>query len=217
VDLFNGLLGRLLQPLFDRVKAAFAPFGKLVAFVSRFWTSIQSLGGKIQNLINLVISEVDEWRNFQSNIAFRTKIISLPVAIDHIQEFWQMITAAWSSVLELVKELRGKFETTGDPAGDAEDAIADIENSSFKGIIEKFPKLFKGLEKVLGFVAIVLDALETIITAVDDLTTIVEALQAIRQDIETGGPLFLTQSNARKTVHLDDGTPIKQRVGNLHS
>ena len=210
------LIQRLLQPIIDRVKQAFAPFGKLVAFVTRFKDSIFSLGGKIRHLIDLTVSEVNEWRNFRQNIAFRTKVISLPVAIDHIGEFWQMIVAAWQSVLELVKELRGKFETTGNPTQDAEEAIADIQNSSFKGIVEKFPRLLKGLEKVLGFVAIVLDALESIITAVDDLTTIVEALKAIREDVETGGPLFLSQSNKRRTIHSDEG-PLKIRVGSLHS
>jgi hypothetical protein len=211
------LIDRLLEPIISKIKAVFAPFGKLITFFTSFWSSIQQLGGKIQHLINLVLTEVDEWRNFRENIAFRTKVVSLPAAIDHVQEFVQMIRAAWNSVLELVKQLKGKFETTGNPTQEAEEAIADIEASGFKTIIEKFPKLFKGLEKLLGFVAILLDALESIITAVDDLTTIVEALKAIREDVETGGPLFLKQTNRRRVERLADGGSIKIRVGNLHS
>ncbi len=210
------ILNRLLEPILNRLKQAFAPFGKLVEFVTRFKDAVFSLGTRVHDLISLVQSEVQEWRNFRQNVAFRTKVVSLPAALDHIQEFSQMIAAAWQAVLDLVKQLRSKFETTGNPTEEAEQAIADIEESGFKTIIEKFPKLFKGFEKVLGFVAIVLDAVETISGAVDDLTTIVHALQAIREDVESGGPLFLSQSNARRTETLADGTKIKIRLGNLH-
>ena len=211
------LLDTLIQPLLDKLKTVFAPFGKLIDFVSHFWTSVTSLGGKIRDLINLVLSEVNEWKNFKENIAFRTKVVNVKSAIEHIQDFWQQIVAAWAAIQELVQQLKSKFETTGDPAQEAREAIDDIESSGFKAIFEKFPKLLKGLEKVLGFVAIILDALESIIVAVDDLTTIVNALKTIREDIETGGPLFLKQTNARRTIRLQDGTSMKIRVGNLHS
>ena len=212
-----GLLDQLLEPLVERVKQAFAPFGKLFDFITHFWTSITGLGGKIRDLINLVVSEVNEWKNFKENIAFRTRVINVKSAIEHVQEFIEQMAAAWRAIRELVDQLKSKFETTGDPAQEAREAIDDIENSGFRAIFEKFPKLLKGLEKVLGFVAIVLDALESIIVAVDDLTTIVNALKAIREDIETGGPLFLKQSNTRRTVRLEDGTSMKIRVGSLHS
>ena len=212
-----GLLDQLLEPLVERVKQAFAPFAKLFDFITHFWTSITGLGGKIRDLINLVVSEVNEWKNFKENIAFRTRVINVKSAIEHVQEFIEQMAAAWRAIRELVDQLKSKFETTGDPAQEAREAIDDIENSGFRAIFEKFPKLLKGLEKVLGFVAIVLDALESIIVAVDDLTTIVNALKAIREDIETGGPLFLKQSNTRRTVRLEDGTSMKIRVGSLHS
>jgi hypothetical protein len=212
-----GLLDRLLEPIIAKIKEVFAPFGKLIDFVAHFWTSITGLGGKIRDLINLVISEVNEWKNFKENIAFRTRVINVKSAIEHVQEFIQQIAAAWRAIQELVQQLKSKFETTGDPAQEAREAIDDIENSGFRTIFEKFPKLLRGLEKVLGFVAIVLDALESIITAVDDLTTIVNALKTLREDIETGGPLFLKQSNTRRTVTLEDGTKMKIRVGSLHS
>lgn len=214
--MIKDLIFKLLQPLIDRVKQALAPFGKLVAFVTRFRDSIFGLGAKVRQLADLVRTEIEEWKNFQENIAFRTKVISLPVAIDHIGEFWQMITAAYRSIIDLIQQVRGKFEVAGNPTQEAEEAIADIQKSEFKTIIEKFPRLLKGLEKVLGFVAIVLDALETISAGLDDLITIAEALRAIREDIETGGPLFLKQTNRRRVERLADGTKIKIRLGNLH-
>jgi hypothetical protein len=211
------LFDQLLQPIIDRLKQVFAPFGKLIDFVSHFWTSITGLGGKIRDLINLVVSEVNEWKNFKENIAFRTRVINVKSAIEHVQEFIQQIADAWRAIQELVQQLKSKFEVTGDPAQEAREAIDDIEKSGFRTIFEKFPKLLKGLEKVLGFVAIILDAIESIVVAVDDLTTIVNALKTLREDIETGGPLFLKQSNTRRTVTLEDGTKMKIRVGSLHS
>jgi prophage DNA circulation protein len=205
-----------LEPIISRLKQAFAPFGKLIEFVTRFKDAIFTLGSRTRHLIDTIISEVNEWRNFRENIAFRTKVVSLPAAVDHVQEFWQMITAAWSAILDLVEQIKGKFQTTGNPTQEAEEAIADIEKSGFKTILEKFPKLFKGFEKVLGFVAIVLDVVETLSASVDDLTTIVEALKAIREDVESGGPLFLKQTNKRRIETLEDGTKIKIRLGNLH-
>jgi uncharacterized protein Yka (UPF0111/DUF47 family) len=162
------------------------------------------------------LSEIDSWRNFKENIAFRTKLVSIPHAIDHAQDFVQQVRDAWSAVLDVVKEIKGKFETTGNPTEEAEEAISDIENSGLRTIVEKFPKLFKGLEKLLGFLAILLDAFESISKTIDDLTKIVEALKTLREDVETGGKLFLGQTNRRKTVHLDDGTKVSFRVGNLH-
>ena len=212
-----GLIQNLEDRILSQLKVILAPFSKLFDFITHFWNSITSLGTRIQNLIALVLSEVNAWRQFQQNIAFRTKVINVSAAIEHIQDFWAQMVAAWASIEDLARELKGKFQTTGDPAQEASDAIKDIENSGFRDLLAKFPKLLKGLEKVLGFAAIVLDAVESISSAIDDLTAIVNATAAIREDIESGGPLFLKQTNPRKTVTLEDGTKMKIRVGNLHS
>jgi len=217
MSLLSDALDRLLQPIIDKIQKALGPFGKLFDLIGKFWDNLTNLGSKIQELVNLVLAEIEAWKNFRENITFRTRVISLPAAIDHIQQFWDEIMNAWHAVLDLIKNLKGKFETTGDPAGEAEEAIKDIEGSGFKTILEKFPKLAKGLEKVLGFVAIIVDALESIISGVDDLLTVVKALRDIRINIETADAIFLKNSNPRKTIKLDDGTTMKIRVGNLHS
>jgi archaellum component FlaC len=167
-------------------------------------------------LITLILSEIDAWKQFKENISFRTKVINVKLAIEHIQDFIDELKKAWAAVQDLIKEIKGKFQTTGNPTEEAEQALQDVEGSGVKGILEKFPKLAKGLEKLLGFVAILVDALETIISTVDDLTTIVNALKGIRELVEEGGPLFLKQSNARKTIKLEDGTSMRIRIGSLH-
>src|ERR1041385_88885 len=216
MSVIGDIIDRLLAPLFEKVKKIFEPFGKAFNLVGRFWTQLTSIVSRSQSLVELVISEVTEWRNFRENIAFRTKLVSLPAAVNHVQDFIAEVRAAWSAVVELVQQLKGKFETTGNPTEEAEEAIADIQNSGFKTIIEKFPKLFKGLEKLLGALAILLDAFESISVGIDDLTTIVNALRDLRIDVESGGPLFLQQSNRRKSIRLKEGGSIRVRIGNLH-
>jgi septation ring formation regulator EzrA len=210
----------LIQPLIDKalakIKAALGPFGKLFDLLGKFWDHLTNLRSNVANLYQLILSEIQAWRTFKENLAFRTKVINVKAAVDHIQDFIDELKKAWDAVKELAAELKGKFQAGGNPIEEAEEASKDIESSGLKTLLEKFPRLAKGLEKVLGFLAILIDAMESILTAVDDLTTIVNTLKDIRELIESGGPLFLQQGNTRRTVTLDDGTKMRIRVGSLH-
>jgi phage-related minor tail protein len=209
IDLFN--------PLLDAVKRALGPFGKLFDLIGKFWTNLTSLGSRVQRLYLSILAEIQAWRTFKEDISFRTRVINVKSAIEKTGEFIDQFKAAWSAVKDLVQNLKGKFETAGDPVGDAKAAVDDIEASGFKGILEKFPKLAKGLEKVLGFVALLADALESISSGIDDLQAILDTITALREEIETGSTVFLQQKNARRYVKLKDGGSIKIRVGNLHA
>jgi hypothetical protein len=211
------LLDVILNPVLDAVKRLLGPFGKLFDLIGKFWTNLTSLGARVQKLYNSILAEIQAWRTFKEDISFRTRVINVKSAIEHTQDFIDQLKLAWASVKDLVQNLKGKFQTAGDPVGDAKAAIDDIEASGFKGILEKFPRLAKGLEKVLGFVALLADALESISSGIDDLQAILDTLTAIREEVETGSTFFLQQKNARRTVTTTDGTKIKIRVGNLHS
>ena len=209
IDLFN--------PLLDAVKRALGPFGKLFDLIGQFWTNLTTLGARVQKLFNSILAEIQAWRTFKESISFRTRVINVKSAFDKTQEFIDQFKAAWLAIKDLVQNLKGKFQTAGDPVGDAKAAIDDIEASGFKGILQKFPRLAKGLEKVLGFVALLADALESISSGIDDLQTILDTISALREEIETGSTVFLQQKNARKLVKLKDGSTMKIRLGNLHS
>jgi hypothetical protein len=213
----SDIISRLVDPILDKIKEALGPFGKIFELLGKFWTNLTHLFTDIQNLVDSILFEIQAWRSFKESLSFRTRVINVKSAIEKTEEFWREIVRAKDAVIDLWKQLRGKLETTGNPAEEAEEAIADIEGSGFKTILEKFPKLLKGAEKVLGFVAIVADALESIISAVADLQAIVNVLKDIREEIETGATIFLSQKNARRTVTLTDGTTMKIRTGNLHS
>jgi hypothetical protein len=213
----SDIVSRLVDPILAKLKQALGPFGKLFDLLGKFWHNITSLWADIETLVSSIQSEITAWKSFKESLSFRTKVINIKSAIDKTELFWQQIVAAKDAVVNLWQELRGKLETTGNPTEEAEQAIADIEQSGFKTILEKFPKLVKGAEKALGFVAIVADALESIISGVHDLQAIVDVLKSIREEIETGSTVFLQQKNPRKLVHLEDGTTMKIRVGQMHS
>jgi len=213
----SDIIQRLLQPLLDKIKAALGPFGKIFDLLGRFWSNVINLKGNVSTLVSSIVGEINAWRNFRESLAYKNKVINLRVAAESTTAFIEQIKLAWLSVKDLIEQIKGKFETTGgNPTEEAEEAIKDIEASGFRDILAKFPKLLKGAEKVLGFVALIADALESIISAVDDLQQIVEACKQIREEIQFGTTFFLQQGNSRRTVTLDDGTKMKIRIGNLH-
>lgn len=213
-----GLLEKLIAPLLEKLKQVFAPFRKVVDLIGKFVHNVTNLRADVQSLAELVVSEINEWKNFKENIAFRTRVINVKSAIEHIQDFWNEIRGAWAAVVDLWTHLRETVSETGggNPEAEARAAIEDIEASGFSRILEKLPKFAKVFEKALGVIALVADGLEQMVTFVADMTTIVNALRDIRLAVESGEQLFLKQSNARRTETLSDGTKIRIRLGKLH-
>jgi hypothetical protein len=212
-------LADLLHPLLSFLEPLLGPLRKAFALITHLWRNVTDGITKGTALAQLIISEIAAWRNFKQDISYRTGVISVPKAIEQTKEFIAGLIDAWHSIVDLFSKLKGKITESGggNPTEEAEQAVADIENSGFKGILKQFPKLAKGLEKALGFVALLADALDTILGAIDDLTAIVNALKSIREEVEHGKTVFLQQKNPRKIVQLRKGGSIKIRVGNLHS
>jgi len=210
LDVFN--------PILNAIKRALGPFGKLFDLIGRFFTGFRDSFKKAVDLAFEIKNEISEWQNFREAIPVRTGVISLPKAIDQTEKLFEQIRAAWQAIVDLAKEIQkqasGQQES---PTEEAEQAVKDIEGSGVRGLLEKFPKLAKGLERVLGFLAIAVGVIESIQKAIDDITAIVDAIKGIREEIETGSTIFLSQKNPRKTVKLEDGSSFKIRVGNLHS
>jgi len=211
-------LGDLFNPLLSAIKSALGPFGKLFDLLGKFWTRLNKLPGRIQELVDLIRTEIREWRNFKEDIAYRTGVINIPKAVEKTRQLIDEVVSARDAIIDLFNKIKEKLQTTGgNPAEEAEEAVKDIEQSGFREIFSKFPRLLKGAEKVLGFVAIITDALETILDALDDLIKIVKTIRDLREEIEHGATIFLQQKNPRKALQLKDGGSIKVRLGNLHS
>jgi hypothetical protein len=219
VGLLQDAIDRFLAPILARVKVALGPFGKLIDFVQHFFDRIKQIIPKGRQLSGEIFTEVVEWKRFKEAIPFRTGVISLPAAISQTQDLIDQLVAAWHAVLGLARKLRDKALRggEGDPVQEAEEAFADIEKSGVQGILERFPRLAKGFEKILAWLAIVITILDDLIEVTDDLLSIVAACRAIREEVETGSTVFLSQKNKRRTVTTTDGEKLVLRVGNLHS
>ena len=211
-------LGDLFNPLLAAIKRALGPFGRVFDILQRFWHNLTHLGEHVSSLTTDVRTEIDEWRSFRVSIAYRTGVVSIPAAVRNTRLLLDQLRDAWFAVMDLVETIRGKIAATSgtDPVGEAKEAIADIEKSGFGQILQKFPRLIRGVEKALGFVALIADLLEDVITTVSDLQRIVDAARAIREEVEHGSTVYLQQRNRRETVTLTDGTKMKIRIGNLH-
>lgn len=213
------IISRLLQPIIDRIKEALGPFGKVFDLIGKFFTGFRDSFDKGKELTDEIISEIAEWRGFKESIPVRTGVISLPTAIDKSQELLDKIKGAWEAIKDLIEEIKDQLRgQQGDPEAEAKAALEDLQAAKvITDLLERFPKLARGLEKLLGFLALIVGVLTTIQSTIDDLKQIVDAIKGIREEIETGSTIFLSHKNPRKVIHLTDGSTMKIRLGNLHS
>jgi hypothetical protein len=210
-------LGSFLTPLLTKIKQMLGPFGKLFDLIGQFWTGLTSSFEKGQLFAHNLVGEINAWKNFTTSIPYRTGVINIPKAVEQTIELINQIKAAWFAIVDIGKQIRKQVQgQTESPVEEAEEAVKDIESSGIKSLLEKFPKLAKGLEKVLGFLAILIGVTESIEALIDDLTEILDAVRGIREEVEGGSTVFLQQKNSRKALALKDGGSIRIRVGSLH-
>jgi len=192
--------------------------GKLVTKISDGVQHTLTLLDRIQTLVDSIKSEVSAFRNWKEDFQIKNKVINLPKAVERTRALVTEVRDAWTTILDIVKQVSETVKG-GDAAADAEEVAADMGDLSNvgKSLLEKLPKLAKGLEKILGVVTLFVDALIQWSSIIDELQTIVDTVRDLREEIETGATIFLSQGNRRKTVVLEDGTRMKIRLGNLHS
>ena len=210
-DIFN------FSAIFDRLKTFLGPFGKLLDSLKKSYDKLINIFDTGKKLTDSIITEVNGWKNFKSDIRFAQRVVQIESAVEKTKQLIEGIPESWRAIVDIVKTLKSQISSETNPIEEAEAATEDIEASGVKSLLTKFPALAKALEKVLGVLALVLTALEAIATTIDDLQTIVNELRAIRLEIEKLDTIFLSQSNKRKTLRLQNGKTIKIRVGKLHA
>jgi len=212
LDVFN------LPAVFDAIKRILGPFGKLFDILKKSFDELATIIERSTKLLDGIIAEAKAWQNFKQDIRFKSRVINLESAIEKTRALIEGIPAAWRSIQDIFKQFKEQFPTAGNPAAEAEALIEDVEaEGGVKALLKKFPKLAKGLEKVLGVLALVLQALESISKTVDDLQTILDEITRLRLEVEKLDTIFLSQSNKRARVKLADGKSIRIRVGKLHT
>lgn len=209
------LFGFDLSGIVDTFKSFLGPLGKLFDSLKQSYDKLTTIFDAANKLKDSIVGEVIAWKNFKQDIRLRQRVVQLESAIQKTRDLIEGIPEAWRSIQDLVKQIRSQI-TEGNPVEEAETAAEDLESGGLKSFLEKFPKLAKGLEKVLGVLAIVLQALEAIRSAIDDIQTVVDELKRLRLEIEKLDTIFLSQSNKRKRLKLEDGSTIRIRVGKLH-
>lgn len=212
-----GLFSFDFSSLWKRVLTFLGPVGKLITKVGETFTKLTHVFELADHLKDTVLGEIDAWRNFKQDIRISQRVIQIERAIEKTRDLIEGIPEAWRSVIDIIKTAKAQIGGAESPVEEAEAAAEDLESGGVKAVLEKFPKLAQGLEKLLGVLAIVLQALDSVVNVIGDLQQIVDELKAARLEIEKLDTIFLSQSNKRKLVKLADGTTMKIRIGNLHS
>jgi uncharacterized protein Yka (UPF0111/DUF47 family) len=211
------LFGFDLSGILTRIKTFLGPFGKLIDSLKESYDHLVNIFNAAEKLTNSIISEVDAWRNFKQDIRFSQRVIQIERAVQKTRDLIEGIPAAWHSIVDLIKQVKNQIGGGESPVEEAETIAEDVESGGIKNLLEKFPALGKALEKILGVLAILIQALSAISDSIDDVQQIVDEITRLRLEIEKLDTIFLSQSNKRKTLKLADGRSIKIRVGKLHA
>ena len=210
------LFGFDFGSLFTAVKGFLGPLGKLWDKLTETFTHLTNIWSSANKLKDSVIEEINGWLNFKQDIRLKQRVVQLESAIEKTRELVQGIPAAWRSIQDLINQFKSQIEEPN-PIEEASSATEDIEAGGIKTLLTKFPALARAMEKALGFLALLVQALEAISNAIDDLQTIVDEFKRLRLELEKLDTLFLSQTNKRRTVKLADGGTVRFRVGHLHS
>ena len=211
------LFGFSLDGLFSAIKSFLGPFGKLFDLLTQSWDKLTTIVQRATKLLDDGIAEFNAWKNFKQDIRLKSRVVNLESAIDKTRALIEGIPTAWHSIIDIVKQFKNQIGEGGNPTEDAEALIKDAESGGLKDLLTKFPKLAKGLEKILGVLALVLQALESISAVIDDLQNVLDEITRLRLEIEKLDTIFLQQGNKRKLLKLANGKSIKIRLGKLHA
>ena len=211
----------LLKPLTDLFNRIFGGtvVGKLVSKISDGVGHVTTLFDRIEHLIDSIKNEITEFSHWKEDVRFTSRVINIPKAVQQITDLIVGFKAAWQAILKLVQDFRQTLEGGEDPKQEATELAEDLGDAGNAGesLLKRLPKLARGLEKLLGVVTLIVDAIIQWSDAVDQLQTIVDEVTRLREAIETGETIFLSQKNTRKSLQLAEGGSIRIRVGNLHS
>jgi len=205
-----------LSPLLNRIKAALGPLGKLWDKVVEAWNHITGIITNGDKLVESIKGEIDAWKNFKEDIRFSSRVINLEKAIAKTEELFQGIPDSWHAIQDLVKNIKEKLNVSEPKPSEVEELESEFEEGGISNLLKRFPALAKFFEKALGFLTLLVDALESIANAIDDHQTIVDEAKRIRLEIEQLDSIFLQQNNKRKNIKLATGKTIRIRIGNLH-
>lgn len=203
-------LDTIENALLEKLAPILGPIKGLVSIFSKFRDTTVGTFEAGQQLFEEVLSEYNKIKTFKERPMWRNRVVSVPRVISNFQTLVAVPTMVFEAFRDLTMQLKGKLE----PATFEPEELEGLED--LRGVFSKLGSRFAAaFEKVLGVLAIILDALVTVRATIDDLKKIVDAVKTVREDLENLDGLFLPQHNKRKTIQSDIG-PIRIRLGDLH-
>lgn len=205
--------------VFSAVQNFLGSFGQFFNSIKTGVAGVLHIWTNATNLKDSVLEEIDAWKNFKEDVRFKQRVINLETAIEKTRDLIQGIPEAWHSILDIIRQVKDSIAQSS-----PEQATSDLEeefqsaaeSGGLKGLLERFPRLARGLERAVGVIGVVFTAAEQVNNVISDLQSIVDELRRVRLEIEKLDTIFLSQSNKRKTLKLADGSTVKIRVGKLH-
>jgi len=192
MSLIGDLVNRALSALAPTLMRVYNHIRQAIEKIVHLKSTLESMFGKIDNIIQGVEHEIREIEHFQFNPHWNTRVISVPRAIEQTQQLIQVPRQIADSIKDIVSLVKDKLNTPEELEPD--EMESDLEHIA--------GKLGKGCEKILGWITLIVDAVLTVDQALDDLNTIVDGLRQIREEIEHLDSLFLPQSSTKKTVDI---------------
>jgi hypothetical protein len=165
--------------------------------IKDFFNHLLTLFGRIEQLISDVEDEIQQIKDFEFDPHWKTRVISVPRAYEKIHRLATEIPGEITTAIkDLVKQVKQRVE-----AGSG--STEDFDPADLEGDLKLVPeKLAKCGEKILGFVTLLFDTVQTISSVVDDLQTLVSDFREIRMDIENLDAIFLPSGSKKKTVDI---------------
>jgi hypothetical protein len=200
------LLSQKLDPIITPLRPVFL-------LLTNFKEATFGLFGKASKLATDIRQEYDAIKNFKEDLHWKGRAINVPNTVRRIKRLAEIPSEVATRLRDLWQALEQQVGVN--PAKAAEEAVNALEGiEDFRGFITRFaPKLAKGLEKLLGVLAIAVDCVVAWNRAIDDLQVIVTDIREVRLDIEKLELAFLSQEHKRRYVRLEDGRTVRWRIG----
>ena len=185
----------------EKIKTIIADLGKVAKNVTTVFSKAKDIFHNVQQLFDTAKGEIEGWKNFKQDIRLKSRVVNLESAIQKTRDLIQGVPDSWHAILDLIGQVKSAFAK--DVAGEEVAALLAVETAGLSEIVEVLTVIYQ----VLSFV-------ESIIS---DFQTVLDELKRLRLEIEKLDTIFLSQSNKRKSLKLEDGKTIRVRVGKLHS
>ena len=183
------------------IRKIIADLGTLFTDFKNTFTKITGVVDSVVHLFNSVKEEIAAFKNFKQDLRFKSRVVNLESAIQKTRDLILGIPASWRAILDLISNI--KKAIAKDVAAEEGAAILAVETA--------------GLSEVVVGLTIIYQVASTVENVISDFQTIVDEITRFRKEIEKLDTIFLSQSNKRKSLKLEDGSSIRVRVGKLHS